>query len=154
MQLGTIIIQQGENQIHLRTYDHRIKGRLVPLDGEEDEDEFPPPRVIPFRAIPSVGPLSPPASSYASEHLRMKPVMDVVRDSDDLRPISAGFEVYAGGGLAAKVNWRWRHASERIIGLDVRLFNGANRKQIAERLKAVFDTAEIVPLACHFQSQE
>jgi len=153
MQIGTIAIQHGATQVHLRTYDQRLKGRLVPMGGEDDEDEFPAPKTIPFRAIPSIGPLSPPASSYASEHLRMKPVMDVVRGSEDLRPISAGFEVYADGGLAARVKWRWRHASERITGLDVYLFNGANADQVAERLKAVFDAAGIVPLACYFQTQ-
>lgn len=151
MQIGAIVIEHGKTQVHLRTYDQRIKGRLVPVGGEEDEDEFPPPKTLPFRAIPSVGPLSPPASSYASEHLRMKPVIEVVRDSEDLRPISAGFEVYADGGLAARVKWRWNHASQKITGLNVRLLPGANADQVEARLKAVFETADFLPPACHFQ---
>lgn len=153
MKIGAIVIQHGTTQVHLRTYDQRIKGRLVPLGGEED-DEVPPRKTANFRAIPSVGPLSPPSSSYASEHLRMKPVMDVVRASEDLRPISAGFEVYVDGRITARTNWRWNHASERIIGLDLRLFNDANAELVEDRIGKVFQAAGFLPLTCHFHPEQ
>jgi hypothetical protein len=152
MKIGAIVIQHGTAQVHLRTYDQRIKGRLVPMGGEEPENSTP--QNTSFRVIPSVSPLSPPASSYASEHLRMKPVMDVVRASEDLRPISAGFEVYVDGRITARTNWRWNHASERIIGLDLRLFNDANAELVEDRIGKVFQAAGFLPLTCHFHPEQ
>jgi hypothetical protein len=83
--------------------------------------------------------------SYASEHRRMKPVMDVVRASDDLKPISAGFEVYVKNKLAAKVTWAWHEDREEIIGLNLVMFitTKTGKKKVTKRIQQAFLRAEM-----------
>ncbi len=111
-----------------------------------------------------------PLPSYASEHMRMKPVMAKVRELHAaganpkalFAPISAGFKVFChefdqpGGkrewsachipgalkslALVATVNWRW--TDEAITGLDIRLaHNTGDIGWAVSKIRQLFDQA-------------
>lgn len=109
---------------------------------------------------------TPLPPSYASEHMRMKPLMAKVRelhaenfDPNALfAPISAGFKVFChefdqpGGkrdfspgalkpiALVATVNWRWK--DEAITGLDMRLaHNTSDIGWAVSKIRQLFDQA-------------
>lgn len=98
----------------------------------------------------------PPAPSYASEHMRMKPVMDKVRADPQglLRPIAAGFKVFCSPedhpdgeyapkspALVATVHCRW--ADETITGLDIRLDNPADIGWVNAKIRKLFAQADM-----------
>jgi hypothetical protein len=109
---------------------------------------------------------TPPPPSYASEHMRMKPLMAKVRELHAadanpkalFAPISAGFKVFChefdqpGGkrdfspdaikpiALVATVNWRW--TDEAITGLDMRLaHNTSDIGWAVSKIRQLFDQA-------------
>jgi hypothetical protein len=86
---------------------------------------------LPVHAHPDYLPRHAPreTSSYTSEHMRMKPVMDVVRKSQDCKPISAGFAIQQEDKTIAEITWRWNHATEKIIGLNARLITKLSNHQ-------------------------
>jgi hypothetical protein len=86
---------------------------------------------------------SPKNPSYTSEHLRMKPVMDVVRRSKDCKPISAGFEIQ--GEVQARVTWVWHEEREEIIGVNIE----TDQFELAEqKVKVLFTQAGLPEPTC------
>lgn len=75
---------------------------------------------------------------YTDEHLRMKPVIDVVRHMPFCSPISAGFSLNIAQGIP--VTWKWDEQDERIIGLTVRLRLG-NEPEAERLIRYIFRMA-------------
>lgn len=120
-----------------------------------------------------------PATSYASEHMRMKPVIDQVRrlsafSSDPAglyEFISAGFNLYCtpddhpdgehdfaqdkGQGkpisLVARVNWRF--TDETITGLDIRMENLGESAWAIRKIRELFEMTTVpIPVGKHLSS--
>jgi hypothetical protein len=99
------------------------------------------------------------ATSYADEHMRMKPVMDAVRATRMFEPISAGFRLYCtrktqppqavgrkfsgSRSLVATVTWKWKHSNERIIGLEVNLAHGTDLDWTRKKIESIFKKASM-----------
>jgi hypothetical protein len=93
------------------------------------------------------GPSKVNHSTYTDEHLRMKPVMDVVRKSQNCKPISAGFAIQQEDKTIAEVTWRWNHATEKIVGLHVRLITELSNHQrlfVHQTIAGIFAQAEVL----------
>jgi hypothetical protein len=84
---------------------------------------------VPKERVFYCGPSERNHSTYTDEHIRMKPVMDVVRKSQDCKPISAGFAIQQEDKTIAEITWRWNHATEKIIGLNARLITKLSNHQ-------------------------
>lgn len=83
--------------------------------------------------------------SYVSEHMRMKPVMDQVRKSQDCKPISAGFEIQ--GEVQARVTWAWHDQKEQIIGVNVKV-EESQFELVEQKVKVLFTQAGLPEPAC------
>lgn len=117
--------------------------------------------------------------SYASEHMRMKPVIDQVRrlsafsaDPAGLYEfISAGFNLYCtpddhpdgerdfaqaeGQGkpisLVARVNWHFE--DEKITGLDIRMESLGESAWAIKKIRELFEMTEVpIPIGKHINS--
>jgi hypothetical protein len=99
-------------------------------------------------------------TSYADEHMRMKPVMDAVRATRMFEPISAGFRLYCtpktrpllaiagrkyfrSRSLVATVTWKWKHSNERIIGLEISLAHETDLDWARKKIEAIFKKASM-----------
>jgi len=120
-----------------------------------------------------------PATSYASEHMRMKPVIDQVRrlsafSSDPAglyEFISAGFNLYCTPddhpegehdfaqakeqgkpiSLVARVNWRF--TDETITGLDIRMENLGESAWAIRKIRELFEMTTVpIPVGKHLSS--
>lgn len=94
--------------------------------------------------FPLVGEHKSLCTSYASEHLRMKPVMDVVRRSQDCKPISAGFEIQ--GEFPVRVTWAWHEEREEIIGVNIETDHPFELAE--QKVKVLFTQAGLPKPAC------